>query len=181
MGNRGILHDAPGRLGPSRWKHKCWIICQLEFGNRRRPLMEPGSYTVLFFLDEAVALAAGHRPCYECRHACARRFAECWPEGSPPKASERDSILHKQRVDPASRKQISHAGRLEKLPTGAFVAHCGAAWLVLDSVLAHYTPEGYDRFIPKPCGEATVLTPRASIAAIKGGYSPLLHPSAIKR
>ena len=180
MGNRGILHDAPGRLGRRRWRHKNWIICQLEYRNRRIPLMDLGRYTALFFLDEAVALAAGHRPCYKCRRAYYSRFTQCWPRESPPRASEMDCILHTQRVDRASRKQIRHAGRFERLPSGAFVAQGGDAWLVLDSALARYTPEGYDRFIPRPLGDATVLTPPATIAAIAGGYSPALHPSAVE-
>ena len=181
MGNRGILHDAPGRLGPRRWTHKCWIICQLEFRNRRRPLMEPKHYTVLFFLDEAVALAAGHRPCYECRRDCYNRFAKCWRRGSRPTASDMNCTLHKERVNPANRQQIKHTRRLEKLPTGAFVELGGDPWLVLASDLARYTAAGYDRFIPRPRGEATVLTPPASIRAIAGGYSPALHPSAFER
>ena len=180
MGNRGILHDAPGRLGKRRWTSKRWIICELEFKNRRTPLMKPGSYTVLFFLDEAVALAAGHRPCWECRRARYLRFQECWPEGSLPKASEMDRLLHAQRVDSDSRRQVGHARSFERLPSGAFVAHGGDAWLVLDSKLARYTPAGYDRFIPRPRGDATVLTPSASIEAMARGYSPVLHPSAVE-
>lgn len=178
MGNRGILHDVPGRLGQKRWRHKNWIICQLEFKGRRIPLMNPGRYTALFFLDEAVALAAGHRACYECRRDRYHRFTECWQGDCPPKAREMDRILHKQRVDSASRRRISHVSMYEKLPSGTFVARDEDAWLVLDSCLARYTPEGYDRFITRPRGEATVLTPPASIHAIAVGYSVGLHPSA---
>jgi len=96
MGNRGILHDDRRRLGRRRWTHKAWICCVTEFRGRRRQVMAPGRYTELFFLDEAVALAAGHRPCFECRRAAANAFAACW--GGEPRAPDMDRVLHAERL-----------------------------------------------------------------------------------
>ena len=79
MGNRGGAFHLPDQtLGPRRWATTQWIACVLEFKGRHRQVMQPNRYTELFFLDEATALAAGHRPCFECRRADAERFAELW-------------------------------------------------------------------------------------------------------
>ncbi len=178
MGNRGILHDGSGRLGHKRWKHNHWVSCVTKRGNRRVPLMEPGHYTPLFFLDEAVALAAGHRPCARCRYEASRRFAEAWLGNARLSTKEMDRILHDGRVDPVSRGQRTHTAAFDDLPRGTFVGQDGEAWLVLDSSLARYTPSGYDECVRKPSGSAVVLTPAAAVAALAGGYSPVIHPSA---
>ncbi len=112
MGNRGILHDDRKRLGRARWRHKHWIVCVLAFRGRWRRVMEPRRYTELFFLDEAVALAAGHRPCAECRRGRYQDFLAGWANGTGhagaiPKAAELDGILHAARMDPRHRRQAT--------------------------------------------------------------------------
>ena len=174
MGNRGILHDGHRRLGRRRWTHKAWICCVTEFRGRKRQVMAPGRYTELFFLDEAVALAAGHRPCFECRREAARTYAACW--GGSPRAGEMDRALHAERLD--GRRRRTHIRELAELPDGAFVSRDGAAWLVRGLRLLRYAPGGYDTTIERPAGAVEVLTPPATLRALRAGYVPLLHPSA---
>ena len=174
MGNRGILHDGHRRLGRRRWTHKAWICCATEFRGRKRQIMAPGRYTELFFLDEAVALAAGHRPCFECRREAAKAYAACW--GGGPQAGEMDRVLHAERLD--GRRRRIHTCAFAELPDGAFVSREGAAWLVRGPLLLRYTPGGYDGAVKRPSGAAEVLTPPATLRALRAGYAPLLHPSA---
>ncbi|MCY3669585.1 MAG: hypothetical protein OXH14_00695 [Alphaproteobacteria bacterium] len=174
MGNRGILHDERQMLGGRRWTHKAWICCVTEFRGRKRQVMAPGRYTELFFLDEAVALAAGHRPCFECRREAAKAYAACW--GGSPRAGELDRVLHAERLD--GRRRLVHIRELAELPDGAFVSRAGAAWLVRGPLLLRYTPGGYDAVIERPAGAVEVLTPPATLRTLKAGYAPLLHPSA---
>lgn len=175
-GNRGVLHDAEGRLGTARWRGKAWICCMLEFKGVRRKVMSPGTWTELFFLDEAVALAAGHRPCAYCRRAAFTAYRDAFP-GGPLRAPEMDAMLHAARVT-RDRRQVTHRAALEKLPDGAFILWNGAPHLVLRDALRAYRPEGYAAALRRPAGEATVLTPAPSIAALRNGYRPLLHPTA---
>ncbi len=174
MGNRGILHDGHRRLGRRRWTHKAWICCTTEFRGRTRQVMAPGRYTELFFLDEAVALAAGHRPCFECRREAARAYTACW--GASPRAGEMDRVLHAERLD--GRRRRIHVREAATLPDGAFVSREGAAWLVRGPLLLRYTPGGYDAAVERPGGAVEVLTPPATLRALRAGYAPLLHPSA---
>jgi hypothetical protein len=119
VGNRGILHDASRRLGTARWRHRSWICCRLTFKNRRREVMAPGRYTELFFLDEATALAAGHRPCCECRRDEFRAFQAAWRHaaGAPnASAGAIDRVLHEARVDPRTRRQIRFEASLDVCP-----------------------------------------------------------------
>ncbi len=184
MGNRGILHDGEGRLGRARWRGYLWICCLTAFKGRRRPLMAPGTYTELFFLDEAVALAAGHRPCGECRRADLDRFMDFWQRahGGPRlRAAEIDRLLHAARVDARTRAQKRYHAGLDDLPTGTFVRRVGddRAWLVLDGALLPYAPEGYGAAVPRPSGiTVEVLTPRPTVMTLAAGYRPLFHPSA---
>ncbi|MDX6748552.1 hypothetical protein SH611_01905 [Geminicoccaceae bacterium 1502E] len=183
MGNRGILHDARRELGPARWRHPHWVACVLSFRFRHRRVMTPGRYTELFFLDEAVALAAGHRPCAECRRADFRRFAESWQAafgGERPRAGDIDRVLHRARVEPRTRRQIRHTAPLARLPEGVFVrlAADGPALLVLGDALLPFAPEGYGAPLPRPEGAtAEVLTPAPTIAVLAASYRPMLHPS----
>jgi hypothetical protein len=187
MGNRGILHDAGQRLGRSRWRHPHWIACRLEFKGRRRHLMAPRAYTELFFLDEATALAAGHRPCAECRRAAFDAFRSAWhdafEETKGTRAPDIDRALHRARVESRSRRQITFAAELDRLPDGAFVILPGepaTAWLVLDDRLFPYAPEGYGPARVRPSGcEAHVLTPEPTVAVLAAGYRPELHRSAL--
>ena len=174
MGNRGILHGEDRRLGRRRWAHKAWICCLTEFRGRKRQVMAPGRYTELFFLDEAVALAAGHRPCFECRRKAAQAYAACW--GGSPRAGEMDRVLHAERLD--GRRQRIHLCKAEDLPDGAFASRDGAAWLVRGPLLLRYSPAGYDAAVERPAGAVHALTPPATLRALKAGYAPLLHPSA---
>ncbi|MEX5729250.1 hypothetical protein Ga0609869_002603 [Rhodovulum iodosum] len=177
MGNRGILHDAAGRLTHRRWRHKAWICCQVSFKGRRRAVMAPGAYTELFFLDEAVALAAGHRPCAECRRADYRRYRAAW--GGDPAAAEIDAALHAARAVPRMFRQRRHLARAEDLPDGAFVLHPedATAWLIEGQRALRYSPSGYDAAGPRPRGTLTVLTPEPSLRVLAAGYRPKLHLS----
>ncbi len=179
-GNRGVLHDEHGTIVRG-WQVRRWIACVLEFKDRRRPLLRPGRFTELFFLDEATALAAGHRPCAECRRADYVRFLDAWPGPTARKdlrADDVDRVLHAERVAEGGRKRI-HPGRMSGLPDGAMVAEDGRAWLVLGDELLAWSPFGYDDRRARPrSGTANVLTPPSILAAIRAGYPPALHPSA---
>lgn len=183
MGNRGgRLHDAARTLGARRWTSKQWIACRLGFRGRRRAVMGPSGYTELFFLDEATALAAGHRPCFECRRRDALRFARAWAEarGTPrgPSAAEMDRILHAERLTPDGAKRTFRA-RLGDLPDGAIVRAPSGPRLVWGRRTWTWTPGGYrDRRSADPHLEVEVLTPPCIIAVLKTGYALIVHESA---
>ncbi|QDL90516.1 hypothetical protein FDP22_01135 [Paroceanicella profunda] len=176
MGNRGgRLHEGFA-LTRRRWVSRRWIICRLAFRGRRRQVMGPG-YTELFFLDEATALAAGHRPCFECRRAEAQRFAALWAAATgadlPPRADAIDAVLHRERLGPRIRLAAG------ALPPGALYLHAARCWLVSGTGRARpWTPEGYGPQTPLPDAEVTALTPPGTRAVLARGYAPLLHPSA---
>lgn len=176
MGNRGgRLHDAERRLGRRRWVSARWISCELSFRGRRREVMGAG-YTELFFLDDAVALAAGHRPCFECRRAEARAFAQAWAEAAgapaPPKAGEMDARLHAQRLGRRA------GARAKTVPDGAMFARDGAAFLKLGDAARPWGWAGYGPPAPLPRETVEVLTPRSALGALAAGWLPRLHPSA---
>ncbi len=179
MGNRGILHDADRRLGIARWRHPHWIACALEFRGRQRVPMSPGRWTELFFLDEAVACAAGHRPCAECRRGDYRRFQAAWAAGTglPCDAGTIDRALHKARVT-RDRRQLRHQAPLPGLPQGTFVLWQDRPHLIGPAGLHPYAPAGYGPALPMPQTTVTVLTPAPMVAALRAGYAPALHPSA---
>lgn len=181
FGNRGCLHDDAGTLRRD-WSTKLWIACVLEFRGRSRRLLQPGRYTELFFLDEAVALAAGHRPCAECRRADYNRFRAAWEAaglGPGPRARDMDLILHAARRD-GTRAQIRHEVAFADLPDGVFVAGADdAALLVRGDRLHPYAPPGYLAPLPRPAkGMAQVMTPAPVVSVLRAGYAPLIHPSA---
>ena len=182
-GNRGCLHDAHGRIR-RRWQVKRWIACRLEFrGWHRQPLMQPGRFTELFFLDEATSFAAGHRPCALCRRADYDRFGEIWRTLHPGQvgADPLDEQLHGERVDPATRGQRHHHASHEDLPDGAFVLHGGAPWAVRGKELLRWSPAGYVDRIARPSGAGLVITPPSLVAVLRSRWTsvlPLLHPSA---
>lgn len=188
MGNRGGAFHLPDRtLGRRRWATRQWIACVLEFKGRHREVMQPNRYTELFFLDEATALAAGHRPCFECRRADADRFAELWARtqgGSErARAPAMDEQLHAERVGRDRRKRTFRARRAD-IPSGAFVryAHGDGArpYLVVGDSLLAWTPAGYSALVLSATvsEEVEVLTPRSIVAVLAAGYRPKLHPSA---
>jgi hypothetical protein len=180
-GNRGCLHDERGRI---RRRHdgRRWIACRLQFrGWLRRPLLQPGRFTELFFLDEATAMAAGHRACALCRREDYNRLGEIWAELHPGErgADAIDARLHEERL--AGPERRLHHVALGGLPDGAFVLADGAPWLVLGDGLLHWTPAGYDRRIPRPGGRGTAITPPSLVEVLRAGWDgtvPLLHPTA---
>jgi hypothetical protein len=183
-GNRGCLHDATGRIR-RRYNGKRWIACRLQFrGWHRQPLLQPGRFTELFFLDEATAFAAGHRPCALCRREDFNRFAEIWSELHPGQvgADAIDTQLHAERLDPATRGQLRHEAALDELPDGAFVLREGKPRLVLGPDLLTWTPSGYLTHGPRRGHQqALLITPPSLVALLRTGWQPLvplLHPSA---
>jgi hypothetical protein len=174
-GNRGCLHDGAGRIR-RRYATKRWIACRLRFkGWHRSQLMQPGRFTELFFLDEATAFAAGHRPCALCRREDYDRVREIFGE---PGADAIDERLHAERTA-APRPLVA----LDELPDGAFVLHDGAPQLVLGAELLAWTPGGYGARTPRPAGgRAPLITPPSLVAVLRTGWQPLvpmLHPSAL--
>jgi hypothetical protein len=183
-GNRGCLHDESGRVR-RRYSGKRWIACRLEFrGWQRSLLLQPGRFTELFFLDEATALAAGHRACALCRRDDYTRLVAIW-EGLHPGHIGADAIdaqLHTERVAPETRRQLRHEAPLDELPDGAFVLEADAPHLVLGAQLLRWTPSGYAESRPRRLRrQALVITPPSLVAVLRAGWQPLvplLHPSA---
>jgi hypothetical protein len=182
-GNRGCLHDENGRIR-RRYNGKRWIACRLQFrGWHRSPLLQPGRFTELFFLDEATAFAAGHRPCALCRRDDYNHFVEIWRRLHPGQigADGIDAQLHGERVAPVAREPLHHDALIDELPDGAFVVRDHAPWLVLGSRLLEWTPAGYARRTPRPTREqARLITPPSLVSVLRGGWQPgvpLLHPS----
>jgi hypothetical protein len=182
MGNRGILHN-DRRSIVRDWQVRRWIACRLEFRGRHRQVMTPGRYTELFFLDEAAALADGHRPCAECRHADYHAFQAAWSSvytQLPASAEAMDAVLHNQRRERQWVKRTYLAG-VESLPDGAYVQLDGRAWLVRGNALFAWSAERYMEHHPRPSrGEVTVLTPRSVVAVLSAGYRSGVHPSGGK-
>jgi hypothetical protein len=188
MGNRGVLHDADGHIRRA-WQLKRWIVCVLEFRGRKRQVMTPGRYTELFLLDEATALAAGHRPCAECRHARFLDFCTAWERAHPdggrlarPTAQEIDDRLHADRIAPDRSKRTFEAV-LDGLPDGVIVtvpAWGDEAYLVRGVELLAWSVGGYVERRRRPQSEEVrVLSPPSTVKAIRAGYLPVLHPSAV--
>jgi hypothetical protein len=177
MGNRGILHDDARHIVRHSQVRR-WIACRTDFKNVRRTLMRPHSWTELFFLDEATAFSAGHRPCAECRRADYRRFKSLWVEcfGGPVSAEIIDRVLHAERL--GGRKKRTYSSDLAVLPDGAYIVDAGF-WLVWGAELLAWSGDGYTGRRPRlPNREVDVLTPRSIIAILAGGYRPGIHPSA---
>jgi hypothetical protein len=179
-GNRGPLHDSGGQL--VRYSRgKAWAICVLSFKGRRRELWAPGRLTELFFLDEATGLAAGHRPCGECRYQDYQAFKRAWAVafgGGVPGVAEIDARIHADRlVRPGVRR--SYSARLSSLPDGVMVSVEGTPFLVWSGGLLAWTPGGYRSSGQSPAEDTvTVITPRATVAVLAAGYRPVVHPSA---
>jgi hypothetical protein len=184
MGNRGCVHRDRQIVRP--WQVRRWITCVLEYKGWVAPKWEPGRWTPLFFWDEAVALAAGHRPCALCRRVDFNTWLDGWQSafGERPRVDPMDRRLHTDRRD--GKLQRRHARAWTDLPVGAFVVldeqgRGGGAMpaLVLQDHLVPWSPRGYGRPIDRPGrGDATVLTPRASTDVLSHGYAAVVHPSA---
>lgn len=181
MGNRGCLHDAGGTVR-RQFSRKAWIACALEFQNRHRTIMGPGSYTELFFLDEATALSAGHRPCGTCRKAALRQFKECWKAAMGMTAREAlslkdlDQRLHEERTS-----GDLCSCNIDTLPYGAMVLLTpnGTPHLLWQGRLLEWSFDGYRS--PKPIiasSTVSVVTPKSLIQVLQAGYPLIVHPSA---
>jgi len=179
MGNRGILHDDRARI-VRPWQGRRWIACKLEFRGRKRVVMRPHSYTELFFLDEAAALSAGHRPCAECRHEDYQRFRSLWQScfGSPASADSMDAELHEHRL--LARRKRTYREDISTLPDGTYVVVDGEARLILGKKVFRWSDCAYTGASPRPArGVVDVLTPRPIVAVLAAGYEPSIHPSVM--
>jgi len=180
-GNRGIIHDPESRtLRRRRWTSPAWLICLCAYKGRRRVVMGPGSWTALFFLDEATALAAGHRPCFECRRGDAEAFRRAWAVGRAtplPRAPDIDAILHAERLLGRGKRLHPIEGSVGDLPDGAMIAGGGDAFLAAPGGIFRWSPGGYAPAEAPP--DARLLTPPSTLAALRSGYRPVLHPSAL--
>ena len=180
-GNRGIIHDPETRtLLKKRWSLKCWLICQLRYKNFHREPMARRSWTELFFLDEATALAAGHRPCFFCSRDRVEAFRAAWAEGNGGpilSAPELDDILHRERLQQRKKRIHPIPGGLSTLPDGAMIAAGDAAFLIRHGRALRWSPSGYEavKDMPRPEG---LLTPPSTLGALRAGYRPVLHASA---
>ena len=179
IGNRGIIHDpATKMLLGRRWTTKAWLVCVLDYKGRRRELMGGRSWTELFFLDEAVALAAGHRPCFFCRRADAQAFRAAWGKasgGEAPLAPEIDAVLHEERLDRGRKRVHAFSGPVAELPDGAVIVAAGEAYTIAYGHAFRWSEKGYQaaRQIRRADG---LLTPPSTLLAIHAGYRPVLHP-----
>lgn len=180
VGNRGIIHDPATRtLLKKRWSTDAWLICVLEFRGRRRKVMERRSWTELFFLDEATAFAAGHRPCFYCRREDANRFRAAWEKGnrvSEVRAPDMDAVLHRQRLV-SGKKLHPLPMALEKLPDGAMVQAAEESFVIAKGEALKWTPAGYRKMKGK-IADAKLLTPPSTLRAFSAGYRPVMHASA---
>lgn len=178
MGNRGCLHDGAGQI-VRNWRGLLWIACQTDFRGRRRALMQPGRYTELFFLDEAVAFAAGHRPCAECRRKDYEAFRAAWVRAGLPAvagAADLDRHLHMARLPFDRPLPLSD---LAALPDGAFVCVDGLDCLWSSGKLRPWRVDGYAPALPLPASTVVrVLTPEPFLRVLAAGYRPILHPTA---
>jgi hypothetical protein len=182
LGNRGgAIHDEHRQIVRS-YASRRWITCLLEFKGRKREVMTPGLYTELFFLDEAVALSAGHRPCAECRRTRFNAFRDAWIFDRPglqrPKADAMDLELHAARID-RRRGKVTYRAVLGSLPDGCFVRLDGGSYLVWGNALLLWSPEGYSgRRECAPDAEVAILTPEPIVRCLRNGYRPEIHGSA---
>ena len=191
LGNRGILHGDQQNLLRYH-QHKNWVICRLKAKDKKgddikRTLMTPNTYTELFFLDEATALAAGHRPCGECSRPRYEEFVRCFRLGNPDKSGSIDDVLHAERFNPYQQdwanKKKTHQMAIDDLPYGAFITlepgPQAQPYVVLDDGLRPWSFGGYGEQVERPKGiEVTLLTPPSTVRALKVGYRPRIHPES---
>jgi hypothetical protein len=181
MGNRGgRFHTDARTLTTRRWASRQWICCVTKFRERHRDVWRR-FYTELFFLDEPTALAAGHRPCFECRRKDAKAFAEDWRRAKnlrrPPRAAEMDEVLQGERLD--GRRKRRHRRSIDDLPDAAFMVRNDAAFAVRGDALLRWTTAGYTERVARPRKiMVDVLTPPAILDVLCAGYRPRWHPSA---
>lgn len=181
-GNRGIIHDpATKTLLKKRWSTPAWLTCTCEFRGRHREVMAQRSWTELFFLDEATALAAGHRPCFYCRRDDANRFRAAWERGNrvhDVRMHDIDTMLHHERLDHGKKRLHALLVPLDQLPDGAMLQQGDESFLVTQGRTLLWSPAGYAAAERLP-GEATLLTPPSTLRTLNAGYRPVLHPTAL--
>lgn len=183
-GNRGIIHE--GHEIVRQHGGDLWITCALQFKGRHVEQWRPRRFTWLFFHDEAVSFAAGHRPCGECRHRDYMAFKNTWPRESSddqlPSARQMNQRLHAERMIKGTRRRRLHDLEWKTLPDGAFVLHDGTPVLVLDSELIEWTEQGYRGRWPRPTyGQAEVITPPSILAVLRAGYRAQIDEAAVSR
>lgn len=180
-GNRGIIHDpATKTLLKKRWSTPAWLTCTCEFRGRHREVMAQRSWTELFFLDEATALAAGHRPCFYCRRDDANRFRAAWEKGNrvhDVRMHDIDTVLHHERLDHGKKRLHALLVPFDLLPEGAMVQRGEESFLVTQGRALLWSPAGYVA-VEHPPDEAALLTPPSTLRAMNAGYQPVLHPTA---
>lgn len=180
-GNRGIIHNAQTRtLLKRRWTSHAWLICVLSWRDVRRTVMSAGSWTELFFLDEATALAAGHRPCFLCRRAAAQAFQARFRiegTGAVPKAPEIDRVLHAERLDGRLKRLHALTSPAADLPDGAMVLQDGVPHLIVGGLARPWSLRGYGVAVVAQ-DHAQVITPPSTVAVLRAGYRPHMHASA---
>ena len=183
MGNRGLLHN-PDQHVIRPYKLKAWITCLLQFKGKHREIMAPNRYTELFFLDEATAFAAGHRPCFECRREDFNKFKTFWIKGNPrynfsakTSIDEIDKILHHERMnEDGSKKMYKTNTRL--LPNGTFISIDNSPYLIANGHMYLWTPGGYTKKQNLPArDEVNVLTPKSIVNVFHAGYVPQMNIS----
>lgn len=181
-GNRGIIHDPSTKtLLKRRWNSKAWLICCCVYKDVRREVMGWRTWTELFFLDEATALAAGHRPCFLCRRDSAEKFRAAWASGNAtgrPRATEIDAALHVERLKGVRKGLYTSTAHPTDLPDGTMVTTKGSgeAFVVVEGKLYRWTTSGYSD-VARLCEHALILTPPSVVSALRAGYRPILHPS----
>jgi hypothetical protein len=182
-GNRGIIHDpATKTLLRKRWSTPAWLTCVCEFRGRRREVMATRSWTELFFLDEATALAAGHRPCFYCRRDDANRFRAAWEKGngtSGLRVPEIDAVLHRERLDHGKKRLHPLPAPIDTPPDGTMVRAGDESFLMTQGRALPWSPAGYGEARVVPEG-ALLLTPPSTVRALQAGYEVVLHPSAYR-
>jgi hypothetical protein len=183
MGNRGHLHDLSGTVVRDVTSYSSWVCCLLSFKGGRRRLRAPNRYTELFFLDEATALSAGHRPCGTCRRRDLRRFCDALSRGADAperlRPSDIDKMLDRERRPVGPDRPVLRA-LLVTLPAGTIVetADKTTAHLWWQGRLRAWRPDGYATPLADPPAEVGVITPPTMVAALRGGYVPEVHPTA---
>jgi hypothetical protein len=178
MGNRGCVHRGVDEI-VRPWKVRRWITCVLEYKGWVAPMWQPGRWTPLFFWDEAVALAAGHRPCALCRRTRYDTWLDAWQAsfGDRPRAESMDRQLHADRLD--GRTQRRHRAAWPSLPPGTFVLVDDVPALVLDGRVVPWSSAGYGDALDRPVqGAAEVLTPQTTVELMRHGYVPVVHPTS---
>ncbi len=179
-GNRGIIHDPATKTLTRRWAGHAWLTCLCEFRGRRRRVMGGRSWTELFFLDEATAFAAGHRPCFFCRRDDANRFCAAWDAGNGTTgvlARDIDPVLHRERLADGKKRLHPLPMRWEQLPDGAMVQWGAQSYLIAGGRALLWSPAGYREALSE-IEDAMLLTPPSVVRAFIAGYKPVLHPSA---